>query len=1034
GYSNIADIVISNCPVLISPHELTGNAVSATRIDLNWADDSNDETAFHVERSLDGNAWTEIHVVDANVTDYSNTDLSCETTYFYRVRAFRSINNEFSSYSPVLEIETLSCSLLAPSELIAQPVSATSINLTWIDNTIDEATFSIERSLDGVIWTEIGMVTADVTTFSDNDLDCNIFYHYRVHAYRDVISEYTPYSNITGTKPLPCAPTQLVASQTVDYVELNWVDHSSDETVFLIERTLLGVSGWEQISSVDANTTTYRDQTAGCETSLVYRVRAYRADDDRYSAYSNLLDLTTLPCTPQPGPVLNVTKTIDTNDGQCSVNDCSLREAVIAANNWPSTNTINLPVGTYILDIAGRGEDFSATGDLDIRGELVIVGTGASETIIDGAHLDRIFHIAVPVNVHISAVTIRNGESSDQGGGILSENGARLTVSNSRFIDNTTNQRGGAIMTYHNYNVDGLVLTVEDSVFVNNSAQTCGAIGTNIYRSSIRLIITGSTFTGNSAGTYGGAICNANTMYIDNSTISNNTSGRNGGGIGTTDLSLFITNSTISGNSAAEDGGGIIGGSRVSLKFVTLIDNIADSDQNGVGMGGGIYAYFGQPRLYNTILYGNKNGNGEASDCYDILNSEDYNLIGSTANCLVLGQIEHNIYDVDPMLGPLQDNGGSTLTHAPQPESPVIDTGDPNCEINDQRGLNRPQGVACDIGSYEVAETILPIVEQIDTIPNTGDNNLVEGELTEVAITHFLISFNKPMFDPAGSDDPADVTLAENYQLFKANDDNVQTTACGAPSGDDVAISVTDVSYAAETHTATLTVNQGVELGSGIYRLLICGSIKDQEGELLSTSIDGDYIRNFTITSYTPVTDLKINQSLSSALVIPGENLTYSLFVGNDGVDPATNIVVTNVFPPGMTFISASAEKGSCAEQGDRVICNLDTLEIGEFITIDLTVFVNPDVRDMVTNTATVTAAEYDSDLANNTTIGTAAVILPQIPGPTTLLAPIEGQLIEDSSSTFNWHAVANGSRYQLQIDNDSQFDSPEVDVMVSGL
>src|SRR5512135_538246 len=87
-----------------------------------------------------------------------------------------------------------------------------------------------------------------------------------------------------------------------------------------------------------------------------------------------------------------VTKTADTRDGRCDA-DCSLREAVIAANANPGSDTIDVPVGTYVLRLTGVGEDAAATGDLDITdtsGELRLTGGGPDETIIDGNNTDRV--------------------------------------------------------------------------------------------------------------------------------------------------------------------------------------------------------------------------------------------------------------------------------------------------------------------------------------------------------------------------------------------------------------------------------------------------------------------------------------------------------------------------------------------------------------------------------------------------------------------------------------------------------------------
>ena len=83
-----------------APSGLTATGVSGAQIDLSWTDDSTNETAFYIERSPDGSTgWTEIGSVGANVTTYADTDLTCATTYFYRVRAYRSGDGQYSAYS-----------------------------------------------------------------------------------------------------------------------------------------------------------------------------------------------------------------------------------------------------------------------------------------------------------------------------------------------------------------------------------------------------------------------------------------------------------------------------------------------------------------------------------------------------------------------------------------------------------------------------------------------------------------------------------------------------------------------------------------------------------------------------------------------------------------------------------------------------------------------------------------------------------------------------------------------------------------------
>ncbi|NIM52595.1 MAG: CSLREA domain-containing protein, partial [Gemmatimonadales bacterium] len=109
------------------------------------------------------------------------------------------------------------------------------------------------------------------------------------------------------------------------------------------------------------------------------------------------------------------TITVNTTDDELNADgDCSLREAITAANTdavvdtctaGSGTDTITVPAGTYTLSIAGTGEDAAATGDLDVTDDLTINGAGADSTIIDGGGIDRVLHVdpaSMGVTVDIS--------------------------------------------------------------------------------------------------------------------------------------------------------------------------------------------------------------------------------------------------------------------------------------------------------------------------------------------------------------------------------------------------------------------------------------------------------------------------------------------------------------------------------------------------------------------------------------------------------------------------------------------------------
>jgi len=197
------------------------------------------------------------------------------------------------------------------------------------------------------------------------------------------------------------------------------------------------------------------------------------------------------------GPALadtfEVTKTLDTRDGKCDA-DCSLREAIIAANQHPGADIVMVPAGEYVLQRVGQ-DDQAAVGDLDILADLTLIGAGAESTLINGNRIDRVFETHMPAVVRLSGLTIQNG-GTGSGGGI--------------------------------YNHTGGTLTLESCTLSGNSANSASAEGS------------------------GGGIYNGGTLTLTNCTLSSD-SGYSGGGI-YNDGTATLTSCTLSGNSQAACG------------------------------------------------------------------------------------------------------------------------------------------------------------------------------------------------------------------------------------------------------------------------------------------------------------------------------------------------------------------------------------------------------------------------------------------------------------------------------------------------
>jgi len=261
--------------------------------------------------------------------------------------------------------------------------------------------------------------------------------------------------------------------------------------------------------------------------------------------------------------------------------------------------------------------------------------------------------------------------------------------------------------------------------------------------------VTDGVISGNSANFSAGGIANFPSgsdparaqLTLTRVTISNNSAGGEGGGMFNLRGDASLSNVTISSNSAAT-GAGILNTATatVAINATTFASN------PGGGSSGVKNDDTSTLRLSNTILA----GTAGSDNCEGLISSEGHNL-DSGSGCGLSGNGDLTMSD--PLIGPLENNGGTTYTHELLPGSPAIDAGDnTKCPATDQRGANRPIGVACDIGAYEFGDT------DADTWSDAAENAMGTNPAAACGADAW-----PPDINNNGFSDISDVVLLVNY-------------------------------------------------------------------------------------------------------------------------------------------------------------------------------------------------------------------------------------------------------------------------------
>jgi parallel beta-helix repeat protein len=506
----------------------------------------------------------------------------------------------------------------------------------------------------------------------------------------------------------------------------------------------------------------------------------------------------------------------------------SLRQMIAYANTIPGADVVSFDPTFFNVPRTIT----LTTGEIAMTDTLTLTGPGSTLLTVSGNSASRIFNTsAAPTgtSINISSATLVNGKVSGPGGAIacsgqvmqlsdcnlttnstagsLTKGGAiyigtggALTATSCSFKDNVSSGNGGGIAS------DGNSLTLIRSTISGNRLVQFGQAyyGGGIYLHSGSLVVDSCTLSGNASNYFagfGGAIylkSNVTSATIRNSTISGNSTGGRGGAICC--YAVTIQNSTITGNTA--------------YSFSNLTNKY-------VGIGGGVDAV--KCSIESSILYGNKSVDGPDIDVNTL-----------TAHNTMLGQfpligvlIGDVTFGVDPMLGPLADNGGPTETCALLPGSPAINHGsNPANLTTDQRGSGfaRKCGIASDIGAFEAQSG--PIVTNVQ---------INDGAVQRSRVTSVKVTFDQPVTLPAMPETAFDLVRQSDgkHPALMASVDN---------SGPRTVVTL--------SFTGTTSVDNG-SLADGRYTLTVFAAKVSTSSGSLDGDGNGTGGDNYTLASET---------------------------------------------------------------------------------------------------------------------------------------------------------------------------------------
>ncbi|HEX8525314.1 MAG TPA: fibronectin type III domain-containing protein [Tepidisphaeraceae bacterium] len=272
-YSNSTSATIS----MVAPTNLSAIAGGSDQIVLTWTDTTASESGFVIERSTDFSTYVVVGTVGAGVTSYTDLGLSSDTIYSYQVRASNAFGS--SDASATASAKTDDVAPLAPSDLLAAATGAYRVDLSWTDQSSNETYFAIERSTAGGDFLPVAFVTSGQTSWSDNNVDANTTYSYRVYAINAVgNSALSNVASATTTLQPLSAPLDLhVTALSTKQLYIDWTVTTDQSENTVLQRSSDGVN-WTTMGVFVPSTNTYIDMYGEAGTTYQYRVGSVAAN------------------------------------------------------------------------------------------------------------------------------------------------------------------------------------------------------------------------------------------------------------------------------------------------------------------------------------------------------------------------------------------------------------------------------------------------------------------------------------------------------------------------------------------------------------------------------------------------------------------------------------------------------------------------------------------------------------------------------------------------------------------------------------